>query len=280
MTVAFCRQLSGSRTGHARGMDDTYLTFTDRQRRILAMVQGQRHCDIDALARQFDVAPQTIRRDVNAMCEAGALRRVHGGVELPGPSDNLRYASRQLLNLPAKLAIARAFAGLVSNGHSLAVSIGTTPEIAVRELTRLTDITVLTNNLHIATSVCDREGWSVMVPSGQVRPGDHDILGPDAEAFFDRFQVDLGVFGVAGVAEDGTLLDFTESEVASRQAIRRNCRCSVLLLDRSKFGRAAHVRGGHITDVDVVICDAPLPEALSRALARAGTRVLSAEETA
>ena len=257
-------------------MDETAPPLSERQRDILSQVHSSGYCAIDALAKRFQVSTQTIRRDVNHLCEIGQLRRVHGGVEPPSRG-NLGYTSRQVLNLGAKLKIARAFSTLVRSGQSLAVSIGTTPEIAVRELASLSDITLLTNNLHTATSVCDREGWSVTVPSGQVRPGDHDILGPEAEAFFDRFQVDFGVFGVAGVAADGTLLDFTESEVASRLAIQRNCRCSVLLLDQTKFGRPAHVRGGHIADVDKVICDGWPPQAILDALSAAGRDIIVVE---
>ncbi len=260
-------------------MNEAAIFLSERQSDILAQVHASGHRTIETLSRHFNVSAQTIRRDVNTLCEMGKLRRVHGGVE-PPLGGNLVYTSRRVLNLNAKLLIARRFAALVSSGQSLAVSIGTTPEITVRELSGLSDITLLTNNLHTATSVCDREGWSVSVPSGQVRPGDHDILGPEAEAFFDRYQVDFGVFGVAGVAEDGTLLDFTESEVASRLAITRNARCSVLLLDQSKFGRPAHVRGGHITDVDTVICDGPPPDSLLNALRAKGRNVLIAEATA
>lgn len=257
-------------------MDQTVHPLSERQRDILSLVHTDGYCAIETLSKRFQVSAQKIRRDVNHLCEVGQLRRVHGGVEPPSRG-NLGYTSRQVLNLSAKLKIARAFSALVRNGQSLAVSIGTTPEIAVRELTGLSDITLLTNNLHTATNVCDREGWSVIVPSGQVRPGDHDILGPEAEAFFDRFQVDFGVFGVAGVAEDGTLLDFTASEVASRLAIQRNCRCSVLLLDQTKFSRPAHVRGGHIADVDKVICDGWPPRPVREALSRARCDLIVAE---
>ncbi len=253
-------------------MDDQFEDFSERQREILSRVRAEGHGTIEAFSRRFGVSPQTVRRDVNILCEAGVLRRVHGGVEPPS-SGNLLYSSRRVLNGAAKLFIARAFATHVESGQSLAVSIGTTPEFAVQALSGLSDLTILTNNLNIAVSACDRDSWTLQVPGGLVRAGDRDILGPETEAFFDRYQVDIGVFGVAGVAEDGTLLDFTESEVASRMAILRNCRRSFLLLDRTKFGRAVHVRGGHISDVSHVISDAPLPGKIAGLLAGSDTRV-------
>ncbi|TDK50161.1 DeoR/GlpR family DNA-binding transcription regulator [Antarcticimicrobium luteum] len=253
-------------------MNDWDGRFSERQRDILTRVRGAGHVTIDALAQAHSVSTQTIRRDANALCAAGALRRLHGGVALP-QAGNILYNARRMLNETAKRAIGAAFSGRVPSAASLAVSIGTTPEFAIHSLQGQTDLTIVTNNLNIAIFACDREGWTVQVPGGAVRAGDRDVLGPQVEAFFGRYRVDFGVFGVAGVAEDGTLLDFTEEEVAARLAILRNCRRSVLLLDRTKFGRVAHVRGGQITEVDEVICDQPLPAVVAAQLAREGVTI-------
>ena len=55
----------------------------DRARAIVERVRGEGFQAIEALALQFGVTPQTIRRDVNHLCDRGLLRRRHGGVELP-----------------------------------------------------------------------------------------------------------------------------------------------------------------------------------------------------
>ena len=69
----------------------------------------------------------------------------------------------------------------------------------------------------------------------------------------------LGVFGVGGIDEDGTLLDFHLGEVEARQAMHANCRTSVLVADASKFGRNATARGGRLGDVDHFFTDAEAP---------------------
>lgn len=250
--------------------------LSHRQRDILQHVRSAGRATIEALAQAHDVSPQTIRRDVNTLCAVSLLRRVHGGVEAQR-GGNILYSSRRALNEDAKQKVAARFSRQVPPGASLAVSIGTTPEIAVQALREHADLMILTNNLNIALFACDREGWNVQIPGGTLRAGDHDILGPQVDAFFRRFQADFGVFGVGGVADDGTLLDFTEDEVAVRLAIQRNCRRSILLLDHSKFGRAAHVRGGRLGDVDCIISDQPLPPGHARALAAQNVDIIIAE---
>lgn len=249
----------------------------ERQALILSHVREMGQGSIDFFADTLGVTRQTIRRDVNQLCELGQLRRVHGGVAaIHGV--NLQYATRRTLNETPKRRIGAAFSRLVQNRASLAVSIGTTPEIAVDALVDQTDLTIVTNNLSVAMLSCSREGWNIQIPGGMVRPSDRDIIGGQVPAFFSRYQVDFGLFGVAGVAEDGTLLDFTDEEVEARLTIRENCRCAVLVLDHSKFNRPAHVRGGHITDADLVICDTAPPDAIRAALAEAGSELIIAEE--
>lgn len=250
------------------------LDITSRQRDIADLVRADGVASVDALATRFTVTTQTIRRDLARLCELGLLRRTHGGVEPPVSTGNIDYARRRILNLPQKRAIAETVAGHVPDGASLAFSIGTTPEIVMQALIDHTGLRIFTNNLHVAFTASQVAEFEVTIAGGRLRHGDRDTLGPETERFFSAYKVDIGIFGVAGVDPDGTLLDFHEEEVAARQAILANCRRAFLVLDASKFGRPAHVRGGHITDVAAVFCDRPLPEAIAGALSQAGREVI------
>ena len=247
--------------------------ISKRQAEIADLVQKTGFASVEDLAERFDVTTQTIRRDVNGLCELGILRRTHGGVEPPAPASNIHYSTRQILNFPEKRRIARLVAGKIENGQSLAFSIGTTPEIVMQALAGHDNLAVFTNNLNVAFTASGNPTFEVTIAGGRLRHGDRDVLGSDAQAFFSNYKVDIGIFGVAGVDEDGTLLDFHEDEVVARQSILANCRRSFLVLDHSKFGRNAHVRGGRLRDVDAIFTDSPVPEAFAGGLAGAQTTV-------
>lgn len=236
------------------------IDITKRQAEIADLVQKAGFASVEELAERFDVTTQTIRRDVNGLCELGILRRTHGGVEPPARAANIHYSTRQILNLPGKQAIADMVASRVESNQSVAFSIGTTPEIVMQALTAHDNLAVFTNNLNVAFSASSNPSFQVTIAGGRLRYGDRDVLGSAAQAFFANYKVDIGIFGVAGVDEDGTLLDFHEDEVAARQAILANCRTSYLVLDHSKFGRSAHVRGGHMSEVSEIFTDKPVPE--------------------
>jgi DeoR family glycerol-3-phosphate regulon repressor len=236
------------------------MDLSQRQSDIVKLVQNHGHQSVERLADQFDVTSQTIRRDVNHLCDLGLVRRVHGGVDLLPKRQNLDYSERQILNIEQKTRIANAVASRVPDGTSIAFGIGTTPEVTMRALTNHNELRIFTNNLNVAMIASSNPSFDVTIVGGRVRHGDRDILGAQTEQFFDSYKFDIGIFGVGGIDDDGVLLDFNEEEVAARQAISRNCRQTYLTIDHTKFGRAAHVRGGNLSDADVIFSDRNLPD--------------------
>jgi DeoR family glycerol-3-phosphate regulon repressor len=250
------------------------MPLSERQAQIAEMIRQTDFIRVDDLAKHFQVTSQTIRRDLNLLCELGIARRVHGGVQLINTPGNVAYAWRQILNHEAKQTIARKVAQHVPNGVSIAFSIGTTPEIVSKSLLVHNSLRIFTNNLNIAFLACTNPSFEVTVAGGRLRNEDRDVLGSGMESLFGAYKVDIGIYGVAGVDEDGTLLDFYEEEVRARQIIRENSRSSYLVLDHSKFGRAAHVRGGRIDEATKIFCDRTPPAPILQMIRRSGSQMI------
>src|SRR6476619_5351171 len=68
------------------------------------------------LSASLDVSPDTVRRDLRELADAGLLRRVHGGA-LPPAVGAATYAARLEQARDAKAAIARATIGLLRQGQ-------------------------------------------------------------------------------------------------------------------------------------------------------------------
>lgn len=49
-----------------------------RQQQIMASARETGQVTVDGLAHSFDVTPQTIRKDLNVLCEMKLLVRAHG----------------------------------------------------------------------------------------------------------------------------------------------------------------------------------------------------------
>jgi DeoR family glycerol-3-phosphate regulon repressor len=247
--------------------------FGSREQQILNLVRDQGLVDIGHLAREFGVTPQTIRRGVNRLSERGLLRRVHGGVTLPAAGVNQPYEARQVQQLDGKRRIAAAVAALIPQGASLAIGLGTTPHQVALALRSHRGLRVVTNSLRVVLALAGSEGLEIAVAGGFLRPADLDVVGDAACRCFAGFKTDYAVFGVGGIDEDGTLLDFDAAEVVAREAMRANCRQSMLVADVTKFGRPAMARGGHLADMDHLVIDALPPVPFRPLLAHARPRV-------
>jgi len=250
------------------------MDLSERQAEIADLVRENGFMSVDALSERFDVTTQTIRRDLTTLCDFGVARRRHGGLESASPPGNLAYDSRQILARVAKQTIAREVASHIEDGAALAFSIGTTPELVAEALLRHNNLKIFTNNLNIAMLSCRNASFEVTIAGGRLRNGDRDILGDGLESFLSSLMVDIGVYGAAGVAEDGTLLDFYPEEVLARRLIRENSRKTFLVLDYTKFSRAAHVRGGNIGEATKVFCEKQPPNTILQILEASGTELI------
>ncbi|MEM7168587.1 MAG: DeoR/GlpR family DNA-binding transcription regulator [Pseudomonadota bacterium] len=244
-----------------------------RREKIVELTRQRNLVTVEGLSRELVVSAQTVRRDINSLCRANLLRRRHGGAELFERPLNLSYDLRTTQNAEAKRSIAQAAAELIQDGTTIFISIGTTPMMVADALKTKKQLTVITNNLNAAMALSTEQSNRLILPGGEVRLPDRDILGDEVVALFNSHRAEVGIFGVAGIDEDGSLLDFHNSEVKVREKIRENCRLSILVADASKFGRAAPVVGGNISDVDRVIIDKSPQEAFAGLISELGARV-------
>ena len=224
---------------------------------------------IEALAEHFDVTPQTIRRDINQLCELGLLRRYHGGAGLPSSVENLAYQTRQVLNQEEKARIARILAAEIPDNASLFINIGTTTEEVAKALVDHKGLRVITNNLNVANILAGKPDFEVSVTGGVVRSRDRGIVGEASIDIIQQFKVDFGIIGISGIDEAGPLLDFDYREVRAAQAIIKNSRQVFLATDHTKFGRNAMVRLGQVDEIDAIFTDRVPPKAMMDILAAA-----------
>ena len=240
------------------------MALLPRQADILALARDAGRLDVDSLAARFGVSPQTIRKDLNELCDQGLLQRYHGGAMLPSGVANLAYESRRQLATDAKRLIGQRAAELIPNSCSLLINIGTTTEQVASALRGHKGLMVITNNMNVVNILRGYDEIEVIVAGGVLRHSDGGIVGAPAVEFLRQFKVDYAVIGTSAIDEDGALLDFDYREVEVARKIVESARCVILVADSLKYERSAPVRIGHVSDVDHFVTDAPPPERLAR----------------
>ena len=102
--------------------------ISERQNSILSLARESGRVEVEALAAAFKVSPQTIRKDLNELCDRQLLQRIHGGAIVGSSIENVSYEARRLLAPAAKKIIGKRAAELIPNNSSLLINIGTTTE--------------------------------------------------------------------------------------------------------------------------------------------------------
>ena len=231
-----------------------------RQKQIVDLVRQQGFAAVDEMAQNFDVTPQTIRRDINELCKHGLVRRFHGGVGLNSSVENVAYETRKVLMLEEKKKIAQKVASYIPDRASVFIDIGTTTEEVARALRDHEGLRVITNDLNVATILSGNKTCEVIIAGGVVRSRDRGITGEATIDFIRQFKVDFGIIGVSAIDPDGTLLDYDYHEVRVAQAIIENSRKVFLATDHTKFGRNAVVKLGHLSQISALFCDKEPPK--------------------
>ncbi len=238
-----------------------------RHSEIIQMAKDNGRVLVDDLATYFNVTPQTIRKDLNDLCDRRLLTRIHGGALFPSGIENMQYEARRKIAADEKDAIGRAAAAIIPDHASLFMNIGTTTEAVSNALLDHEGLMVITNNINVANRMRVYPSIEVVIAGGVVRGADGGIVGEAAVDFIRQFKVDYAVIGASAIDHDGALLDFDFREVKVAQAIIANARHVILVSDSTKFERTAPVRIGHLSQVNTFItdrCDIEAIHAISR----------------
>jgi DeoR family glycerol-3-phosphate regulon repressor len=213
-----------------------------RQREILALVEAEGAQYIEQLADRFDVTTQTIRRDINALCDLGHARRFHGGVDRPVAARNISVNARATLNSAAKRRIAHRIASAIPPGSTVFMGIGSTVQYVAAALRDHQGLRVVTNNMDVALALCEAPQVEVHMSGGLLRHDDRDVVGPDALAFFEKFYASHAVIGAGALDPQKGILDFSYNEAQITMKLIENARIGFLAADVSKWSRDASVR--------------------------------------
>jgi DeoR family glycerol-3-phosphate regulon repressor len=253
------------------------LTVPPRQQDIVRLAREQGRVDVEMLAGRFNVTPQTIRKDLNDLCERGLLQRYHGGAVISSSVANFGYDARRQIATEEKRRIGFKAASLIPDNCSILINIGTTTEQVATALRGHKGLMVITNNINVANILMGAPEIELIIAGGVVRHSDGGIVGEAAVDFIRQFKVDYAVIGTSGIDEDGTLLDYDYREVKVAKAILGCARQTMLVADRLKYERTAPVRIGHLSDLDYFVTDIPPPPRLTAICRENEVRVEIAE---
>jgi DeoR/GlpR family transcriptional regulator of sugar metabolism len=242
------------------------LLAAGRQSIIVDYVTERGTARVRDLAVRFGVSDMTIRRDIDALADSGAVEKVHGGAKLPGrlSRDEPGFSSKQSRQAGEKRAIASAAIELVSPGMVIGLSAGTTTFAFAEQLHRVAGLTIITNSLKVADQFEPIAGGrpyngSVLVTGGERTPSDA-LVGPIGVSALRSLHVDLLFLGVHGAHPRAgyTTPNLLESEL--NQVFLEASERVAVLADHTKWGLIGMSAIAALEAADVYITDDGIPD--------------------
>ncbi len=251
----------------------------ERQQAIADLVTERGRLSVNALATQYAVTTETVRRDLSVLERAGVVRRVHGGAVPAAALGALepQVGERDLAFAEEKDRIARrAVALLPPAGGSILLDAGTTTARLATLIPRDRPLTVVTNAVPVAARLAGVAGIDLHLLPGRVRPTTHAAVGEDTVEALARLKVDVAFVGTNGLSPDHGLSTPDHAEAAAKRAIVAAAHQVVVLVDSSKIGQEHTVRFAVLRDVDVVVTDGGIAPADLKSLRRHHVEVVVA----
>jgi DeoR family fructose operon transcriptional repressor len=251
----------------------------ERQHAIATLVAERGRVSVTAVAEQFGVTTETVRRDLAALERAGTLRRVHGGAVPAGalalvePGLGERHGTRT----EAKRKIAAAALDLLPGvDGSLVLDGGSTTAALAEAIPAERRLYVATNSVPIAHRLAALPAVALHVLGGRVRGVTQTAVGDSTVRALADLRADVVFLGTNGISPSHGFSTPDEAEAATKRAMVRAAQRVVVLADSSKLGREHLVRFATLDEVDVLVTDADAaPEAVAE-LETAGLEVVLA----
>ena len=237
-----------------------------RQEDIVAQLRANPTVRIAELAQSFGVSTETIRRDLDALSEAGAVNRTYGGAARSSRRGEAALDERLSEHVAERQGIAQLASQLVEEGELIMIDGGSTTIHLARQLAaRSLELTVLTNSLGVAAALGLAPSIKVVLCPGDYHPFDGIVSGAETMAFLERFFADRAFIGASGLTEEGVSEAYSGAAWVKRHMLGQSRRRH-LLLDSSKFGALHHDLVCPLRDIDDLITDRAPEGALGAAL--------------
>jgi DeoR/GlpR family transcriptional regulator of sugar metabolism len=255
----------------------------ERQRMILKLLEERSVISVQQLVEMFGVSEATARRDIAALAEKGALRRVWGGAESLTPHHEAHLAGRPFeMNLgmaaAEKSAIARAAAALIEDGESIMINGGTTTYALAEHLVGR-QLDILTNSLPILNQLLASGRTRVTIPGGTLYREQKIVLSPydnDAIGHFCGHKLFTGCYGLNrfGLMEADPLIVQAQLKLLAR------AEKLIVLADSRKLRQRSSMIVTALENIHTFVTDIGATEEELEPLRNAGTRVIIVEAQA
>lgn len=232
------------------------MVIDERQTQILDLLKDRNFISYKEISENLFSSVSTIRRDVIKMEKKGLLTTVKGGVsKIINQNNESSRTYRELLNLPEKKKIANLASQFLFDGSTYFFDSSTTVAQLIYFLKNYHTSTIFTNSLENALLVVQNTQLEVYLLGGVISKSTNSTTGYYTINMANDFSIDYFIFSCKGLSDDGYLTEANVDTQKCKQAMLKNSKKHILLLDNTKLHKSYLLKTCSLNRIDAVVLD-------------------------
>lgn len=250
-------------------------SIAERHKYILENLAKNGFIKVNDIAKELEVTPVTIRKDLKHLEEKKLLYRTHGSASPVNPlASDIDVQEKEKLRKEEKKRIAMAAVKLVEENDSIIIASGSTVHMFAEQITPINHLTVVTASLKTSLLLNAINNIEVIQLGGIVRKNSFSVIGDYTSQFFEQITCSKLFLGVDGIdLEHGITNSNIEEAILNKKMIEASLR-TIILADSSKFGRRGFGKICSLDCIDVIITDTGISRSIAQAIEEMGIELI------
>ena len=222
----------------------------ERLQAIVDITNKEKIVTSEELMRQLNISKATARRDIEELSSQGLIQKTRGGaMSANHASLEPSFVKKKESNADEKARIAKAAREHISPGEKIILDSGTTVLELAKLVNDIPDLTVVTNDLHIASEVSIFPNATLLMVGGVVRKGFNSTYGYFAEKMLGSISVNKTFLSIDAVDMEQGLLSYITDDTNIKKQYIKSGKEVILLCDHTKFQASAFI---NISQLDCI----------------------------
>jgi len=233
---------------------------------------------VEELAQKFPgVSIMTIRRDLAALEEDGAIIRVRGGARVNGQPLGMAedlYSRREISDIDAKNLICSKALAFLEEKRSIFFDSGTTVMTLARQMPDK-NLTLFTSAPNIALNIIlNTQEPQVTMLGGSISRNTLSGSGRLPLEYLKTINIDIAFMATSGFSLNNGFTSGNPYEGEIKTEVIRKAHRVIMLMNTSKIDRNMPYTFAQLKDIDVLICEKAPNDEIVRAAAEFGVTIL------
>ena len=239
------------------------MPFYEREDKILKLLSSGSEFGLHELAESLFISLPTLRRDLIKLEKKGLITRGHGKVslKLQSADTTIPFILRIDEKNSVKNVIAQKATKHIKDGFVIMLDGSTSAYHLVPYLAEFKNLIVITGGAKTALLLA-HYGITTIGTGGFMLNHSFSYVGKDALNTIEKYNADVLFFSCRGISYDGKLTDNSIEENVVRRQMMQYAKKKVFLCDSSKFGKTCLHNLCTLSEIDDIVSEASIPDAL------------------